>query len=180
MNIDDIQLLYEYNYWANRRIVATCAALSEAQYAAANSDGSLRATLIHVLDAEWSWRRVCKEYFVTPENASAEARAMREQLELTEAELPTLHALQQRWNADEREMRAYLKGLSDADLNGIVRYAIPGGIVRERTLWHCLLHVVNHGTQHRSEAAVMLTRLGHSPDDFDFTLFLNKHFNLPS
>ena len=43
---------------------------------------------------------------------------------------------------------------------------------RDRILWHCLYHVVNHGTQHRSEAAALLTDYGSSPGDLDFTLFL--------
>jgi uncharacterized damage-inducible protein DinB len=41
-------------------------------------------------------------------------------------------------------------------------------------LWHCLLHVANHGTQHRAEAAAILTAYGASPGDLDVTLFLNE------
>jgi uncharacterized damage-inducible protein DinB len=76
-------------------------------------------------------------------------------------------------------MRAYLDTLTDEDMSGrVVRYAIPGNIVRERVLWHCLYHAANHGTQHRSEAAEKLTAFGYSPGELDFTGFLNQYFNL--
>jgi uncharacterized damage-inducible protein DinB len=51
---------------------------------------------------------------------------------------------------------------------------VPGNIVRERVLWHLLFDAVNHGTQHRSEAGVLLTRYGQSPGDMEFSLFLNE------
>jgi uncharacterized damage-inducible protein DinB len=174
MKTDEIKLLYKYNYWADQRILATCAKVSQEQYIAATSYGNLRATVIHILDAEWSWRLGFQKYF------QAEDPTLWNHTELTEADVPTLDSLQERWQPEERAMRAYVGSLSDQDLNGLVRYLIPGGILRERVLWHCLLHVVNHGTQHRSEAAALLTSYGQSPGGLDFTAFLNGHFNLPS
>jgi uncharacterized damage-inducible protein DinB len=188
MKTDEIKLLYDYNYWADKRILATCAKVSQEQYVAPTSFGlgygSLRATLIHILDSAWEWRLAFQEYFVAVDTLKESSQVGEPKLwnrdELTEADLPTLDVLEERWQTEEREMRAYLGSLTDQDLNGLVRYLIPGGIVRERVLWHCLLHVVNHGTQHRSEAAALLTSCGQSPGDLDFTAFLNEHFNLAS
>jgi uncharacterized damage-inducible protein DinB len=42
------------------------------------------------------------------------------------------------------------------------------------TLWQMIMHVANHGTQHRSEVAAMLTSYGHSPGDLDFSEYLRS------
>lgn len=163
MNISELQTLYDYNYWASRRILAASARLSPEQFAApaAYDLGSLRGTLVHALDSELAWRMLLQHqtlaYFRT----------------LNEADFPTVDAVAARWAEEERSMRDYLAGLVDAELSGYVRYTTPEGDRRERVLWHCLLHVVNHGTQHRSEAAAILTGYGQSPGGLDFTLFLN-------
>jgi uncharacterized damage-inducible protein DinB len=97
---------------------------------------------------------------------------------MAEAAFPTLDALEQRWRDEERTMRDYLAGLTDDDLTGHVRYTTDSGQKRERVLWHCLLHMVNHGTQHRSEAAAILTGYGHSPGDLDFLDFTSENITL--
>jgi uncharacterized damage-inducible protein DinB len=46
-----------------------------------------------------------------------------------------------------------------------------GQEIRLPNLWLTLAHVVNHSTQHRSEAAEALTMMGHSPGDLDLGLY---------
>ncbi len=55
------------------------------------------------------------------------------------------------------------------------RYTRSDGEPRVRPFWHTLVHVVNHGTQHRSELARFLTDRGHSPGELD----LLDAFRLP-
>jgi uncharacterized damage-inducible protein DinB len=65
-----------------------------------------------------------------------------------------------------------LDGLRDTDFEGLVHYTTTEGIVSETPLWQILLHVVNHGTQFRAEAAIVLTGAGHSPGDLDLMAYL--------
>jgi uncharacterized damage-inducible protein DinB len=81
---------------------------------------------------------------------------------------------------EEAAMRDFLATLADEDVTRLVRYDTDSGGPRRRVLWHCLHHVVNHGTQHRSEAAVLLTDYGRSPGDLDFTVFLNEQMGAAS
>ena len=163
MNIKDIHLIYEYNYWANKRILASSANVTQEQFDALGSFpfGGLRGTLLHILDTEWGWRGL----FQSIDSAS----------ELLEADFPTIAAFEAHWREEEAAMRAYLADLSDDDMESHLIYTTDTGIKRDRILWHCLLHVVNHGTQHRGEAAALLTDYGHSPGDLDFTVFLNEY-----
>lgn len=173
MKIDEIKLLYDYNDWADARILVACARVSPKQYAAptpfGTGRGGLRATMVHMLDSIWQSRITLQGYYKEPLADEAAYDAT----ELHEDAFPTLAALQERWMTEQREMRAYIDTLTEETLNGMIRYVIPGA-VREHVVWHFLLDVINHATQHRSEAAALLTGYGQSPGDFDFTMFLNE------
>jgi len=164
MNIRDITTLYDYHYWANQRILATAAQISQEQFLgqAGHGLGTLRATLTHCVDAEYGWRTLWQTGTVAGFAS------------VTEEQFPTLDALAGRWAQEEQAMQGYLAGLTDDDLSGYVRYTTYEGAKRERLLWHCLWHLVNHATQHRSEAAAILTGYGCSPGDLDVTVFLNQ------
>jgi uncharacterized damage-inducible protein DinB len=162
MKIQDIRDMYDYNYWANRRLLEMAEKVTPEQFIAPSSHSfsSLQGTLVHTLDAESSWRHFLQGQGFQPD--------------MNAADFPTVGTIQQRWQEEEQTMRGYLDGLHDEDLTRIVSYHNEEGILRERLLWHCLFHVVNHGMQHRSEAAALLTSYGQSPGDIDFTLFLNE------
>ena len=171
MKIDEIKLLYDYNDWADARLLTACAKVSPEQYAAPNpyGHGSLRATMVHILDNIWQQRITLQGYYQEPLANEAAYDAT----ELHEDAIPTFAALQERWMIEQQEMRAYLDTLTEETLNSKIRYVIPGAI-RERVVWHILIDLIIHATQHRSEAAMLLTSYGQSPGDFDLTLTLHK------
>jgi uncharacterized damage-inducible protein DinB len=161
MNTKDLSLLFNYNYWANGQILAATKKVTLEQFIAPAEFpfGGLRGTLAHILGAEQAWRvrfegmaHLIEDY---PETA-----------------FPTVEALEAKWREDEASMRAYLASLREDDLEKGVSYPLDNGKTRTRILWHCLIHLANHGTQHRSEAAALLTRFGQSPGDLDFGVFL--------
>jgi uncharacterized damage-inducible protein DinB len=163
MKIDETLTLFDYNQWANTRILMAAEKLSLEQFGAAAglSFGSIRATLAHILGTERTWRLRVQEG-ISPTKIG------------TENEYPTLDALRTRWQSESHAWRDYLASLEDPALEKIITYKTTSGIPRQNPLWQILTHVVNHGTQFRSEAGVALTRFGYSPGDIDFILYLRQ------
>jgi len=162
MNIQNIHLMFEYNYWANKRIFTAAKNITPEQLLAPEEFpyGSLRATLVHLIDAEYGWRGLFENNKFNDE--------------LKPDEFADIRSISERAQIEEQAMRTYLNRLTDADMESRKKYIADNGEPRDRILWHCLYHVVNHGTQHRSEAAAILTHFNASPGDLDFTVFLNE------
>lgn len=160
MKVEDIKLYYGYNEWANNRILAAAEQVSAEQLTAPNALGwgDLRGMLTHTLDAESGWFN-----FLFERGGWAWLKA---------EDFPDVAALRARWGAQNEMTRQCLESLEDADLTRVYS-GERGGERYEWVLWQALVHVVNHGTQHRSECAALLTGLGSSPGDMDLPLFLN-------
>ena len=162
MNKQDITLLYKYNQWANARILDAAAHVTGEQFLAPATfpHGGLRDTLVHALFAEWIWRHRW-------EGTSPAVR-------LKPDEFPTFESLRAQWADEERLLMSFVENVTDERLNNRFSYTSTQGDPYERILWHTMVHLVNHGTQHRAEAAALLTDFGHSPGDIDFVYFLSE------
>lgn len=158
--IDQIRDVYAYNAWANGRILDTAqrldpAALLEATTAA----GSIRDILVHTAWAHWIWL----------ERWQGESPRVRWAPE----DFSDLPALRARWGEVERDTARYLADVNESDLGREIAYANFAGETWRYPLWQALMHQVNHATQHRSEAALLLTEAGHSPGDLDFLRYFD-------
>jgi uncharacterized damage-inducible protein DinB len=162
MNKQDISLLYKYNKWANDKIMNAASNVNHDQFLAPGifPHGGLRGTLVHTLFAEWIWRHRW-------EGTSPVVH-------LKPEDFPTFESLRSRWGGEEKLLLTYLKNMTDEKLESHFFYTSTEGSPYQRILWQTMLHVINHGTQHRSEAASLLTDFGHSPGDIDFVYFLSE------
>ena len=159
MNKQDILTLYQYNQWANAKILNAAANITQEQYLAGASfpHGGLRGTLVHTLFAEWIWRQRWEGNSPT--------------VRLKPDDFPTFESLRVRWAEEETLLIAFVESLTDERLNSKFSYKSTDGTPHERMLWQAMAHVVNHGTQHRTEAAALLTDFGQSPGDIDMILY---------
>jgi len=162
VNKSDLQLLYSYNRWANARILTAAKQTTPEQFLAGANfpHGGLRSTLTHLLSAEWIWR------------SRWQGSSPRQVLQ--PAEFPTLQVLSERWQREAQLLSAFLKNVPDEQLEQDFEYMTTDGRPMRNVLWQAMVHVVNHGTQHRSEAAAMLTDFGCSPGNIDLIVFLRE------
>jgi uncharacterized damage-inducible protein DinB len=163
MHTSDLLALVHYNHWANQRILRTAREISAEQFAAPFTPdpgwGSLRGTLLHALDTEYGWRNIVQ--------FGQETDVM------DEADFADVASVAARWEEEHAAWLAYVNSLSDEQLNSA--YQFGDEPKQERRVWHTLLHTLNHSTQHRAEAALMLTHYGRSPGELDFNGFLREH-----
>ena len=74
----------------------------------------------------------------------------------------------------ELRLMKFVTDLRDETLHNKFNYVSTEGFPHERVFWEAMAHLVNHGTQHKTEAAAILTGFGHSPGDIDLIVYLNE------
>lgn len=148
MNIEVIRTLFDYNYWAHRKVWDCIMELSSEQFTQhiPYSMGSVHSQVVHSMSAEWIWlSRLCG-------NAPTSM--------LTVEEYPTRGLIRQKWDNIEADMRAYLDAITEDQLHQTFDYQQTDGTPRQDKILDILLHVVNHGTDHRAQILRILGDFG--------------------
>jgi uncharacterized damage-inducible protein DinB len=164
MNKQDILILYQYNAWSNAKLLHAASDITREQFLAPTPfpHGSLQGTLIHALFGEWLWRQ------------RWEATAPPFTFRFKPEEFPTVESLRARWADEEARLMNFVANVTEERLYSKFKYTSTEGYPYERMVWETMVHLVNHGTQHKTEAAAILTSLGHSPGDIDLIVYLNE------
>jgi uncharacterized damage-inducible protein DinB len=157
-----VTTLNAYGAWATTRVFDTAAELDPSALDATPlvGLGSLRGILVHTVSAAWVWRSRLEG--VSPSS------------QLEPADFSTLDAIRARWETEAAAMHSLVTQLDDATLAQPLGYRTTRGDAQTTPRWQILVHVANHSTQHRSEAAALLTALGHSPGDLDMIAFFRE------
>lgn len=154
----DVRGLFAYDRWATRQVLGVLDGVDESLWGATGVVGErgLGSILVHMLGAHQRWRTGISE-----EGEEEDGAIPRPEKE----PLPDAATMVAWWEAEFVEMDAFLARLTDAFLA-----YVHNGIA----VWQMLAHLMNHGTQHRSEAALLLTQAGRSPGELDLIVYLEE------
>jgi uncharacterized damage-inducible protein DinB len=161
MNADAFRHLYEYHFSENRKIWDSCISpLSAAQFTQQvdYSHGSIRNQVVHIINAENGWfSELSQKEFA---------------IEYPPADIDDRQAIRSHWDRVEKDMREYLSTLQDDML-----FDKPILLEEDKDLiaWQVLLHVVNHGTDHRAQMLRILHDFGVKTESQDYIFYVYEH-----
>ncbi|CAN5434805.1 hypothetical protein BH09CHL1_BH09CHL1_19870 [soil metagenome] len=151
--------MFGYNASVNAKVLEIASSLTDEELDAPTNyaQGSIRATLAHLLRVQWSWRTVTEKHL--PPSSAPQISGTSSIAELTAFA-----------RAEAEAISTWVAIQSDAEL------ATPfpskyGDQEFEILPWQALTQMLFHSMQHRSEIALWLTEKGPSPGDLDFIYY---------
>lgn len=157
--VEQVRTLYRYNEWANARVLEAASRVGDDELTRqrATSIGSIAGSLEHIVGAQEKWlgRLVGDDPSPNPWVWPA---------------VDAIGSLRLRYHASHERLRAYMRNLTEDELARVIDIEWQGDTYTYR-VWQILLHLANHGTQHRSEVGIALLACGASPGDLDIDDF---------
>jgi uncharacterized damage-inducible protein DinB len=159
ITVDALRTMLDFNYWARDQILDKAAELTEDEFTrqVGLDHGSIRAMLVHMIGSATYLRGRAtnsKPEPVADENAEYSVDGVRDA-----------------WRREENALQSTLDALSEEDLERSYDYEYAGKTYKSEPVWQLLFQIVIHDTQHRSEVAMALTQLGHSPGNIEFLTY---------
>jgi uncharacterized damage-inducible protein DinB len=166
MNANAFRHFYNYHFTENRTIWDRyITQLSQEQFTQAvdYSHGSVRDQIVHLINADDIW---------FSELRGVEPAAPFPPATFDDGRQPGIERKRLRayWDSVEQSMRDYLAELRD-DMLFDQPIKEPEED-RELIVWQVLLHVVNHGTDHRAQLLRLLTDLGVKTTSQDYIFYV--------
>ena len=168
MTVKDLEGLFDYGYWANKKLFNVISQFTPEQFTrpVGGSYGSIRSTMVHILSAEWGWLGRCGG----PERGPR----------LDPEDYPTVESVMQTWSKVEGYVREFLSKLKDEDLARNVEYMNDRAEKRSMPLGDLMQHAANHGVHHRGQVALLLRLLGYAPGNLDILLYYSDKRGVPA
>ncbi len=161
MNADAFRHFYNYHFSENRSLWDKhVMSLSQEQFTqpVAYSIGSVRNQIVHLMSVDDIWFSPLRGLEIpewrNPDDFSDRA------------------ILRAHWNAVEQNMRDYLANLRD---DMLFEKPFAEGEDKDVILWQLLLHVVNHGTDHRAQLLRIIHDLGLKTVSQDYIFYVYDH-----
>ncbi len=161
MDANAFRHFYDYHFSENRHIWDDyIMPLSYDQFTQAfeYSRGSVRDQVVHLMTTDEAWFSGLRNV-EPPEKFPAAVADDR----------PVIRAY---WDGVEKDMRAYLASLRD---DMLLQKPWTDGEDKDLILWQVLLHVANHGTDHRAQALRLLHDLGVKTTSQDYIFYVYDH-----
>ena len=161
MNANAFRHFYDYHFAENRHIWNDyIAPLRYEQFIQPvdYSHGSVRDQAVHIMATDEAWFSGLRGAELPPpfERGDTDDR----------------QRIRAQWDGVERDMRAYLASLQDETL---LEKPFPEGEDKDLLLWQVLLHVANHGTDHRAQLLRLLHDLGVKTTSQDYIFYVYDH-----
>ncbi|HEV8383457.1 MAG TPA: DinB family protein [Candidatus Acidoferrales bacterium] len=162
MSPDEFCVLFEYDAWANHRLLDAAAALTPEQFTRdlGSSFPSVRDTLAHIMFGQWIWLERWNDR--SPKSFPSAA------------DFPDLASLRKRCAEIEADLLAFVRGLTPERIAEVAEYKTLTAGTFSAPLQYTLQHLVNHGTYHRGQVTTMLRQLGAKSVSTDLSLFYRE------
>ena len=158
LSVEIIKTFIEYHIDMSRRVWDSIDQITNEQFLAddAYSRGSIRNLMVHLANTDSNWLAGLKNI---PEEEDAPRRKY--------DDYPDRASVRAFWDATAKDVSNYAETLTEAKLG-----ENPVDIQNPR--WQVLLHIINHGTDHRSTILQKLHEFGASTFDQDFIIWLDS------